>query len=252
MLNDPLARQYVRELPYHGYDFVRGPENFDKLAALHDAYPDLRLWMTEVCHFYEEGKPHTTPIRNYAFGRRGTVGDMIVSDIGAGAPAWVNWNTILDQQGGPWMVSVVHLLDPNVQQPLVVIDRKTKKVSYTGLYYYLAHFSKFVRPGALRVPMDGNIGGTPAGVAFLSPEREEGWHWVVELLNDRPADTPVQVDFELNTVHRSLQLTLPAISITDVSFGSPCRTHSATCHLGKRGVGLSVGYFFSQSARRRN
>ena len=214
VLNDPLARQYVRELPYHGYDFVRGPENFDKLAALHDAYPDLRLWMTEVCHFYEEGKPHTTPIPNYAFEDGAQWGDMIVSDIEAGASAWVYWNMILDQQGGPWMVSVVHRdPDPNVQQPLVVIDRKTKKVSYTGLYYYLAHFSKFVRPGALRVLMDGKYPGI-RGVAFLSPEREEGWHWVVELLNDRPADTPVQVDFELNTVHRSLQLTLPAISIT--------------------------------------
>jgi hypothetical protein len=37
---------------------------------------------------------------------------------------------------------------------------------------------------------------------------------VVELLNDRPADTPVQVYFELNTIHRSLDLTLPAVSIT--------------------------------------
>lgn len=214
VLNDPQARQYIRELPYHGYDYLQGAENFDKLAALHNAYPDLRLWMTEVCDMYEGEKPHSKSLPNYAFEDGSYWGNMIISDIEAGASAWVYWNMILDQLGGPWMLSVVHR-DPegNAQQPVVVIDRNTKKVSYTGLYYYLAHFSKFVRPGALRVVMDGKYPGI-RGVAFLSPEREGGWHWVVELLNDRPANTPVQVDFELNTIHRSLQLTLPAISIT--------------------------------------
>jgi glucosylceramidase len=214
VLDDPQARQYLRELPYHGYDYLLGHENFDKLADLHNAYPDLRLWMTEVCDMYEGGKPHSKALPNYAFEDGSYWGNMIFSDIEAGASAWIYWNMILDQQGGPWLVSVVHL-DPenNAQQPVVIIDRKTKKVSYTGLYYYLAHFSKFVRPGAVRVVMDGKYPGL-RGVAFLSPEREEGWHWVVELLNDRPAATPVQVDFELNTIHRSLPLTLPANSIS--------------------------------------
>lgn len=213
VLNDPQARQYVRELPYHGYDHLKGPENFDQLAALHKAYPDLRLWMTEVCDMFEGGKPHSPSIPNYAFADGSYWGNVIMSDIEAGASAWIYWNMILDQRGGPWLVSVVHL-DPefNAQQPVVVIDRNTKKVSYTGLYYYLAHFSKFVRPGAVRVLMDGKYPGI-RGLAFLSPEREGGWHWVVELLNDREIDTPVQVDFELNTIHRSLQLTLPAISM---------------------------------------
>jgi glucosylceramidase len=214
VLNDPEARQYIRELPYHGYDHLKGQDNFAKLAALHRAYPDLRLWMTEVCHVQEGTRPHDPPLPDYAFDDGAFWGNMIVSDIEAGASAWIYWNAILDQKGGPWMVSEVHRdPDPNVQQPVVIIDRNTKKVSYTGLYYYLAHFSKFVRPGAVRVLMEGNYSGL-RGVAFLSPERDGAWHWVVELLNDRPTDTPVQVYFELNTIHRSLDLTLPAVSIT--------------------------------------
>jgi glucosylceramidase len=37
----------------------------------------------------------------------------------------------------------------------VIIDRNTKKVTYTGLYYYLAHFSRFIRPGASRIGCTG-------------------------------------------------------------------------------------------------
>ncbi len=213
VLDDPQARQYIRELPYHGYDFLKGPENFDKLAALHQAHPDLRLWMTEVCHAYEAGAARTMPIPNYAWEDGAFWGNMIVSDIEAGASAWIYWNMILDERGGPWMVSPVHRdPDPNAQHPVVVINRETKKVHYTGLYYYLGHFSKFVRPGAVRVLMEGKYPGI-RGLAFLSPEVKGGWHWVVELLNDRPTDAQVQVDFELNTVRRSLQLKLPAVSI---------------------------------------
>jgi glucosylceramidase len=71
--------------------------------------------------------------------------------------AWLYWNMILDETGGPWLVSKEHGDgDNNIQHPVVIINRKTKKVSYTGLYYYLAHFSKFIRPGAYRIESIGN------------------------------------------------------------------------------------------------
>lgn len=210
LLDDPQARQYVTALPYHGYDYLKQQGNFDKIARLHDAYPDLPLWMTEVCYVNAAGAPPARPLPEYGFADGAFWGDMIASDIRAGASAWVYWNMILDQKGGPWMVSPVHRdPDPNVQQPVVVINREAKKVSYTGLYYYLAHFSKFVRPGALRTQMSGDYPGLQ-GLAFLSPEPEGGWHWVVQLLNSRPTDARVRVDWQ----GRSVALTLPGISIT--------------------------------------
>jgi glucosylceramidase len=210
VLEDPEARQYVTVLPYHGYDFLKQQSNFDKLARLHHAYPDLPLWMTEVCHAYAAGTPRTMPLPQYDFADGAFWGNMIASDIQAGASAWVYWNMILDQKGGPWMVSPVHRdPDPNAQQPVVVINRETKKVYYTGLYYYLAHFSKFVRPGAVRAVMDGDYRGLQA-LAFLSPETDGGWYWVVQLLNNRSTDTQVR----LGSGNRSLSLTLPGISIT--------------------------------------
>jgi O-glycosyl hydrolase len=144
--------------------------------------------MTEVCYANDAAAQQTRPLPQYDFADGTFWGNMIFSDIQAGASAWVYWNMILDQHGGPWMVSPVHRdPDPNVQQPVVVINRDTQKVYYTGLYYYLAHFSKFVRPGAVRAQMDGDYAGVQA-LAFLSPEPEGGWYWVVQWLNTRPAD----------------------------------------------------------------
>ena len=210
VLNDPEARQYVAALPYHGYDFWNQQKSFDKIAELHHAYPDLPLWMTEVCYVRGAGAPPNTPVPQYDFADGAFWGEMIASDIRAGASAWIYWNMILDQHGGPWMVSPIHGdPDPNPQHPVVIINRETKKVYYTGLYYYLAHFSKFVRPGAVRAQMTGDF---PAleGLAFLSPEPKGGWHWVVQLMNRRPNAAQVRVEWQ----GRSLALTLPAVSIT--------------------------------------
>src|SRR5256885_16584921 len=96
-------------------------------------------------------------------------GKEIFNDLEASTSAWVYWNMILDEKGGPWSVSYVHgNPDPNVQHPVVIIDRQTKKVTYTGLYYYLAHFSKFVRPGALRLRTPGSQHGV-RGLGFRTP-----------------------------------------------------------------------------------
>ncbi len=214
ILNDPQARQYVDALPYQGYDSPESGENFDKIASLHNAYADLPLWMTEVSHVQEPKAARSAPLPRHDFEDGALWGNMLVSDIEAGASAWIYGNLILDERGGPWLVSPEHRApDPNARQPVVIINRETGQVSYTGLYYYLAHFSKFVRPGAQRVLLEGKFPGVRA-VGFLSPETDGEWHWVVELLNNLPRDAQIQVDFDLNWIRRSLQLTLPAHSIT--------------------------------------
>jgi glucosylceramidase len=95
--------------------------------------------------------------------------------------------------------------DPNVQHPVVIVDRRTKKVTYTGLYYYLAHFSKFVRPGDIRIKTSGSLDGVRV-MAFKTPDGKI----VTELMNSRREDVEVGVTFH----DRVLRLKLPAISIT--------------------------------------
>jgi glucosylceramidase len=54
---------------------------------------------------------------------------------------WVDWNMVLDRQGGPnwfenWCVAPV------------IVDPDADEVYFTPIYYTLAHFSRFMRPGA--------------------------------------------------------------------------------------------------------
>lgn len=60
---------------------------------------------------------------------------------------WVDWNMVLDRQGGPnwfknWCVAPV------------IVDPEADEVYYTPIYYTLAHFSKFIRPGAEVIALD--------------------------------------------------------------------------------------------------
>ena len=202
VLDDPVARKYVAGAPYHGYDF----KNYDKLAALIKRYPGLPFWMSELCWAgFDLSIPKGVKLPRYDYEDGDTWGNMIFSDIEAGASAWIYWNAILNEKGGPWMVSPIHGdPDPNIQQPVVVINSKTHKVDYMGVYYYLAHFSKFVRPGAVRVATTGSLDQVRA-LAFRTP----AGGFVLELLNSRKAPTTVTVAWH----DQVLKAELPALSI---------------------------------------
>lgn len=154
VLNDPEVRKHINALTVHGYDW----DKFSSLTEMHNKFPDLPIWMTEVCYAtfccVPPGGPDKCPVYEFSDGE--FWGNMIVNDMKNWVSGWIYWNMILDQDGGPWLVSPEHGdADNNRQQPVVIIDRNTKEVTYTGLYYYLAHFSKFVKPGAHRINCTG-------------------------------------------------------------------------------------------------
>jgi glucosylceramidase len=204
-LDDPEALKYVSGLAYHGYDWTK-PGAYGLIAEVHKKYPQFPMWMTEVCHAYEIGEPRSMPMPLYDFRDGDLWGNMIMSDLEAGASAWIYWNMVLDEKGGPWLVSPVHgNPDPNEQHPVVIVNRKTHEVSYTGLYYYLAHFSKFVRPGDYRVEVTGKAAKVRS-MAFKSAAGKT----ILELLNSRTQSVQTQIQWQGKT----LVVSLPGTSIT--------------------------------------
>jgi len=154
VLDDAGVRNNISSLTVHGYDWNK----FSSLTDLHNKYPDLPIWQTEVCYAVPNNVPPNGPAKVpvYEFSDGEYWGNMIMNDLKNWASAWIYWNMILDENGGPWLVSEEHGdPDNNRQHPVVVINRTTKEISYTGLYYYLAHFSKFIRPGAYRIESTG-------------------------------------------------------------------------------------------------
>jgi len=205
VLDDPEALKYVGGLAYHGYDWTK-PGAYGQIAEVHKKYPQFPMWMTEVCHAYEIGEPRSMPMPLYDFKDGDLWGNMIMSDLEAGASAWVYWNMVLDEKGGPWLVSPVHGdPDPNEQHPVVIVNRKTHEVTYTGLYYYLAHFSKFVRPGDHRIEVTGKAEKVRS-MAFKAATGKT----IVQLLNSRPQ--PVETQIQWND--KTLAVNLPGTSIT--------------------------------------
>ena len=54
---------------------------------------------------------------------------------------WVDWNMVLNKQGGPNWVS-------NWCIAPIIVDTENDQDYYTPLYYVMSHLSKFIRPGA--------------------------------------------------------------------------------------------------------
>src|SRR5260370_24782001 len=68
----------------------------------------------------------------------------MINDFNNGTVGWTDWNILLDEMGGPNHVK-------NFCFAPVHADTKTGQLIYTNSYFYIGHFSKFVRPGAKRI-----------------------------------------------------------------------------------------------------
>jgi len=95
--------------------------------------------------------------------------------------------------------------DPDAQHPVVMINKTTHEVTCTGGSYYLGPFSKFVRPGAVRVETTGSAKGVCA-LFFVTPEGGT----VARFLSNPIAAADVSLEAKGNTP----QLALPARPIT--------------------------------------
>lgn len=203
-------------LTYHGYDAGYDPQNApeagaNQVAQLHKAYSDKPLWMSETGECdnmipLEYGyKCRSTDLPRLGLATSQFWGRQIFSDVAAGAAAWSFAHAVLDQRGGPVLVSGPHnFLPVNRQQALVHVDRDKQTVTYTGAYYALGHFSKFVLPGSVRLISEGDA----PNVKFLAFKRPDG-RLVAQVMNTASAQT-----IHIAWNGRSLPAAVPAHSIS--------------------------------------
>ncbi|MBT1702602.1 glycoside hydrolase family 30 protein [Chryseosolibacter indicus] len=144
IFSDPEAAKYIWGLGFHWYETWTGSAmQFDNLKRVAEAYPDKNLIFTEGC----AESFNLNRISNWALGER--YGLSLINDFNSGTVAWTDWNILLDEKGGPNHVG-------NFCFAPVHADTKTGKLIYTNSYYYLGHFSKFIRPGAKRIVSSSN------------------------------------------------------------------------------------------------
>ncbi len=80
--------------------------------------------------------PKYAPVNRYARDIIGCLNNWV--------DGWIDWNMVLDKQGGPnwfknWCVAPV------------IVDAENDEVYFTPIYYIMTHFSKYIRPGAIKI-----------------------------------------------------------------------------------------------------
>ena len=157
ILNDPAAAKYVWGIGFHWYETWTGSAmQFENVKRVHETFPDKNLIFTEGC----VEKFDINRINDWSLGER--YGYSMINDFNSGTVAWIDWNILLDETGGPNHVG-------NFCFAPVHADSKTGKLMYTNTYYYLGHFSKFIKAGARRIGSASSRDKLSA-TAFINPD----------------------------------------------------------------------------------
>jgi glucosylceramidase len=178
ILNDPDARQYVDGSAFHLYGGT-----IDALTAVHDAYPDKNLYFTEQW----VGGPG-----NLAEDLKWHVETLIIGATRNWCKNVIEWNLASDPNYDPHT-------DGGCDRCLGTVTVNGNVVTRNPAYYILAHASKFVRPGSVRVST--NMPGNIPNVAFRTPEGKK----VLIVINTAPVKKNFNVKFRGNTVQLSLE-----------------------------------------------
>ncbi len=190
-LSDPDANKYIYGTAIHWYV----SEEFENLSKLHDLFPDKHLLFSEGCH---EGAPMYTEdgehIDQWSIGER--YARNILNDFLNWNEGYLDWNIVLDETGGPNHVS-------NFCEAPIIADTKKDVLYINSSYYYIGHFSKFVKPNAKRIGIktDGDV----SAIGFKNTDDSI----VIVVLNE----TDNLQSFRLNVDGKAANYEMPAHSI---------------------------------------
>jgi glucosylceramidase len=139
IFDDPEAARYAWGIGFHWYEnWAGGDPMFDNIANVKASYPTKNLLFTEGCNERFSAEKYQFWPNAERYGR------SMINDFNKGTVGWTDWNILLDQNGGPNHVG-------NFCFAPVHADTDSGELIYTPSYYYIGHFSKFIRPNAKRV-----------------------------------------------------------------------------------------------------
>ena len=197
ILNDPEANKYVWGTGFHWYeDWKDGKPMFNNVGKVATAFPDKKLIFTEGCNEGFDINRIQDPKLPERYAK------AMINDFNNGTVAWTDWNILLNEYGGPNHVG-------NFCFAPVHGDTSSGELLFTNSYYYIGHFSKFIRPGAKRV----SSGTTSNRISSTSFMNQDGSLVVIALNEEEEA-----VDYFLTIGDKSTQLKIPKHSIQTIVF----------------------------------
>jgi glucosylceramidase len=139
IFEDPEASKYAWGIGFHWYEtWTGGLPKYDNLKNINESFPSKNMLFTEGCQEgFDTERLHFWPNAE-------RYGNSMINDFNSGVVGWTDWNILLDERGGPNHVQ-------NFCFAPIHANTKTGELTFTPTYYYIGHFSKFIKPGALRV-----------------------------------------------------------------------------------------------------
>jgi glucosylceramidase len=133
-ISDKTADDFIDGIAFHWYS----GDHFEAVQLVRDKFPDKELLFSEGCSEYSKYKNinQITVAENYAHD--------IIGNFNSGMNAYMDWNIILNSQGGPNHVG-------NYCDAPVMCDIEKDEIEVKLSYYYIGHFSRFVKKGAKRI-----------------------------------------------------------------------------------------------------
>jgi len=131
---DDDTRGMIAGVAFHWYT----GEHFDALALVRERYPELKLVFSEGCVEYSRFEPADSR------GNAAMYAHDIIGNLNAGMNTFIDWNVLLDAEGGPNHVR-------NFCAAAIMADPVTGDARLTGIYWVMAEFSRSILPGARRV-----------------------------------------------------------------------------------------------------
>lgn len=158
ILNDPAAKQFVHGTAFHLY-----AGNIDVLSDLHKAHPDRDIYFTEQ---------YTNATGDFDGDLKWHLKNVIIGSMRNWSKNALEWNLANDAGYGPHTIGGCSVC----KGAITVGDSST--ITRNVGYYIIAHVSKFVPPGSVRLgsTITGNLHNvffkTPAGKRVLVVEND--------------------------------------------------------------------------------
>ncbi|MDD5621979.1 MAG: glycoside hydrolase family 30 protein [Actinomycetota bacterium] len=190
VLSDPVANSYVSAI---GFQW----QGLYSVAQTRSNYPDKKIMQTETeCgnFYWEPGYNPDFPQNDWEYGIH--TWNKIKDYFNEGVNSYLLWNMILDEEG-----KSIDSEKPWPQNAAIVVDKNTKEVIYTPMFYAFKHFTFFVEEGANYITTSSTRTGA---ISFLNPDGEI----IVILQNDENSPK----DLKISTGEYQFNVTLPEMS----------------------------------------
>lgn len=143
LLSDKKARKFIWGIGFHWYESWTGGKQFENTKRVEEAFPNKKLLLTEACNYPFDW----ATFDQWKWGEN--YGENMINDFNNGAVAWTDWNILLDETGGPNHVQ-------NFCFAPIHAKTMDNTIHLMNSYYYIGHFSKFIKRGARRISTSSN------------------------------------------------------------------------------------------------